>query len=264
MQPQTITPKQQTILHYLYLYRFLTSQQLQVLLGHSSKYRIGAWLKALREMQYIGWQYTASQYKDRSKPAVYFLVSGGIHHLGATSSYPRAELRLRYSDSRRNVSFIENCIFLAGRAVQLISLDHVSDDGRPIYYSVLPRAALADPAHPYHEVIEDAGVRPQLVIIKRVESHSTLYFLELFPPTTPRYAVRRKLKAYVQLLGDQDTLPEGMGSYGVLLVLPNRSELLAAQRAARSMVGDAHHALCLFTTVDQLERKGIDSDIWAA
>ncbi len=48
-----ITAKQQDILKLLYRYRFVDRIQIQALMRHKDKRRIGAWLKDLRDKDYI-------------------------------------------------------------------------------------------------------------------------------------------------------------------------------------------------------------------
>lgn len=262
MPPRPITPKQQAILHFLYLYRYLTRLQLQTLLGHKSKHRLSVWLKDLREKQYIGWIYSPGQFSDRSKPATYFLMSSGIHHLSNVGGYPLSELRLRYRDARRSTQFVTTHTLVADCAIRLLSLDRALKSDHSASYTVLTRAALATQLPMLHNIIEDAGLRPQLIVLKQHGAERTTYFFEMLAAAMPRRAIRCKLQEYVQCLNDTDSLLESPGLTGVLLVLSNRAGLLAAKRVARSMVGNDHHALLLFALAADVEQHGINAAIW--
>jgi hypothetical protein len=66
----TITTKQQEILKLLYRFRFVDRIQVQAFLHHKDKGRVSAWLKDLREKQYIGWIYS-TDFTEKAKPAIY-------------------------------------------------------------------------------------------------------------------------------------------------------------------------------------------------
>ena len=80
MQLPKTTTKQQDILKLLYRYRFVDRIQIQVLMGHKDKRRIGAWLKDLREKHYIEWIYS-TDFAEKTKPAIYYLGINGIRLL---------------------------------------------------------------------------------------------------------------------------------------------------------------------------------------
>ena len=66
----TLTTKQTEILKLLYTYRYLTRPQLQKLLNHKDKRRIISWLKDLRDNKFIDWKYNATDFIEKTKPAI--------------------------------------------------------------------------------------------------------------------------------------------------------------------------------------------------
>ena len=81
MKLPPITPKQQALIRLIYRHRFLERKQLQVFLGHKDKRRISAWLKELRERQFIDWIYDPENPNEKSTSAIYFLGINGIRLL---------------------------------------------------------------------------------------------------------------------------------------------------------------------------------------
>lgn len=113
MNSSKITSKQQAIIQLLYKHRFLDRTHIQALLHHKDKRRIFAWLKDLREKEYIEWIYDKNDFANKTKPAVYYLGLNGIRYLRTLNEYPSTELRKRYKESSRQQSFIGRCLTLA-------------------------------------------------------------------------------------------------------------------------------------------------------
>ncbi|MEK7152727.1 MAG: hypothetical protein AAB834_02165, partial [Patescibacteria group bacterium] len=97
----TITTKQQALIRLSYRYRFLSRKQIQILMHHSDKRRISAWLKDLREKQYIDWIYQPDDPIQSTKPAIYYQSLNGVRFLRQLGECPPEELRKRYTESSR-------------------------------------------------------------------------------------------------------------------------------------------------------------------
>jgi hypothetical protein len=81
-------------------------------MGHADKRRISAWLKDLRQKQYIDWIYDPTNPGDMSKPAIYFLAANGIRLLRQAGAYSEAEVRKHYKDGSRQPSYITSCLLV--------------------------------------------------------------------------------------------------------------------------------------------------------
>jgi hypothetical protein len=81
--------------------------------GHTDKRRISAWVKDLREKQYIEWIYDPNDFIAKSQPAIYYLGSNGIRHFKQFDSYPTTELRKRYREQQRSQTFIDSSLAIA-------------------------------------------------------------------------------------------------------------------------------------------------------
>jgi DNA-binding PadR family transcriptional regulator len=77
MTIQRITKQQQTILTYLYHYRFLNRTHIQNFLKHKTHNRINTWLKDLNEQGYVD-RYYSTTYGENTKPAIYSIGPNGV------------------------------------------------------------------------------------------------------------------------------------------------------------------------------------------
>jgi len=252
MKLQSITTKQEEILKLLYTYRYLDRIQIQKALNHKDKRRILAWLKDLREKQYIEWIYS-TDFVEKTKPAIYYLGINGIRYLNSLDEYPIEELRKRYKDSSRSRTFIDRSLAIGNCC---LALD--SDQ-----FSVLTEAEYIDPDHDYHFLAEHDILRPSLHIQKQTKDVTTNYLLEIFDASLPRYRMRRRLKAYVTYLDDQEW--EGDDPQPIiLLVCPNVTELIYAKRATKKLIEDTYEddLHMRFTTAELLQKHGITAKLW--
>ena len=80
MKLPKLTTKQQEIIHLLYRYRYLDRIQIQTLMRHKDKRRVLAWLKDLRDKDYVEWIYS-TDFIEKSKPAIYYLGINGVRYL---------------------------------------------------------------------------------------------------------------------------------------------------------------------------------------
>jgi hypothetical protein len=256
MKLSSITTKQEEILKLLYRYRYLDRIQIQKALGHKDKRRILAWLKDLREKQYIEWIYS-TDFVEKTKPAIYYLGIAGIRHLKSLDVYPIEEVRKRYKDNNRSRTFVDRSLAIADCALQLKAAGSS--------YGLITEADYINPDHNYHFLAEHDILRPSLYIQKRIKGVTTNYLLEVFDATLPRYRMRRRLKAYVTYLDDDEW--EGNDPQPIiLLVCPTITELIYAKRATKKLIEDTYAEdgeLCLrFTTIEMLKREGVTAKIW--
>ncbi|GAC1387349.1 MAG: hypothetical protein NVS1B7_1610 [Candidatus Saccharimonadales bacterium] len=256
MKPRTITTKQKTILELLYKYRYLDRIQIQKALKHKDKRRIQAWLKDLREKQYVEWIYS-TDFIEKTKPAIYYLGINGIRYLKALDQYPNEEIRKRYKDKNRSRTFVDRSLLIAACGLELAS---------SLNFRFITEADYIDPAHHHNFLAEEDIIRPSLVIQKHVNNVFTNYLLEVLDASLPRYRVRRRLKAYVTYL--DDALWPYDSELSVLIVLPYTTELIYAKRATKKLIADTYaepETLQIsFTTTDTLKRDGVLAKIWEA
>lgn len=253
-----ITTKQEEILKLLYTYRYLDRVQIQKVLNHKDKRRIQAWLKDLRENHYIEWKYS-TDFIEKTKPAIYYLGINGIRHLKSLDQYPIEEVRKRYKENKRSRTFIDRNLLIASCA---LSLKTVGSG-----YGCIVEAHYIDPHHDYHFLAEHDILRPSLYIQKQTKQKEVTanYLLEIFDATLPRYRLRRRLKAYVTYLDDEEwegNDPEPI----ILLVCPGVTEMIYAKRVTKKLIDDTYaeegELRMRFTTTETLKHEGVMAKIW--
>ena len=256
MKLPKLTTKQEQILQLLYKYRYLDRIQIQKALKHKDKRRVLAWLKDLREKQYIEWIYS-TDFIEKTKPAIYYLGINGIRYLKSLDKYPIEEIRKRYKEDNRSRTFIDRSLLIADCALTLKTVGSG--------YGCIVEADYIDPAHEYHFLAEHDILRPSLYIQKQTKQQevTTSYLLELFDATLPRYRMRRRLKAYVTYLEDGEW-EGGDPQPVILLVCPNITELIYAKRATKKLIEDSYEEdmHILFTTTEILKNESITAKIW--
>jgi hypothetical protein len=280
MKLPKLTTKQQEIIQLLYRYRYLDRIQIQSLLSHKDKRRVLAWLKDLRDKEYVEWIYS-TDFTEKSKPAIYYLGINGVRYLktvqwdndGETAPfYPLEELRKRYKDKERSRTFIDHCLLVADCCIGLDAVNTkgtIAKQASRVQYKYLTEADYIDPDSNYHFLAEHEKLRPDLCIVKKKGSVTTNYLLEVFDATLPQYRLRFRLKAYVDYLSSYEW--EGEEPYPlILLVFPNLNDLIYAKRRIKKLLLDEYyeveeipdHVHIHFTTTDKLKSQGISSGIW--
>ena len=256
MKLQSITTKQKEILKLIYQYRYLDRIQIQKALNHKDKRRILAWLKDLREKQYIEWIYS-TDFVEKTKPAIYYLGINGIRYLKSLDEYPIEEVRKRYKDNNRSRTFVDSSLVIADCG---LALNAVGSS-----YEFITEADYIDPDHDYYFLAEHDILRPSLFIQKHTKTGDNNYLLEIFDATLPRYRMRRRLKAYVTYLDDGEWEGDDPAPI-ILLVCPSVTELIYAKRATKKLVEDTDdeegELRLRFTTTEILKREGVTAKIW--
>ena len=276
-----ITKKQQEIVELLYRYRFLNRIQIQSFLGHADKRRIIAWLKDLREKDYVQWIYS-TEFTEKSKPAIYYVSINGVRYLKThqreddTALYPLEELRKRYKDNQRSRTFIDRSILVADCGIALKAANNRQEKDATtkvkVRYGYLTEADYIHPDHNYHFLAELEILRPHLYIQKQKGRITTSYWLEIFNATLPRYRLRSHLKAYVKYLddGEREQATGADNPPVILLALSNLYDLIYAKRSVRKLLLDTYYEAeaipknvhIRFTTAEQLKLNDITAEVW--
>lgn len=190
---QPITATQESILMCLYLFRFLSSNHIQALLGHKSKSRINEWLSELMAKGYVLGSY-AQTMGEINKPAVYKLGLQGIRFL-KTRSNIRGEVIARiYRDNLRSKDFVDRCLLVADMACA-VNAAYTSRH----HYRFETRAGLAHPECGTH-FLTDASVSPDLVITSTTAKYLRSYLVQVLSATMPAYKIRSTIYSYVDFI----------------------------------------------------------------
>lgn len=256
-----ITTKQQKILTLIYRYRFINRTHLQVLLRHKDKRRIISWLKDLREKQYVDWHYNATDFIAKSQLAIYYLSLNGIRYLRELGAYPAEELRKRYKEPTRTPAFIDRCLLIADCCIAL-----KAKSGGSLHYEwVLPADYLGFDSE--YDFLDE--LKPHLCFIKQNDEQTAGYLLEVFDPLMPRYAIRKRIKDYVEYVvsGDWQDETEYDEPPVILIACPTVADLIYAKRRAKKEIEDNdldedEATRIRFATIEKIRQLGATVRIW--
>jgi len=257
----TITTKQQEILKLIYRYRFLNRTHIQALLGHKDKRRIISWLKDLRDKQYVDWHYDATDFIAKSQPAIYYLALNGIRYLREAGGYPGEELRKRYKEPGRTQAFIDRCLLIADCCIAL-----GAKSSNELQYTWVLATDYINPDSEYAFLNE---LKPHLCFIKQNNRQTTSYLLEVLGPLMPRYAIKKRIKDYVEYLASSDWQDETEYDEPpiILVACPTVADLIYAKRRAKNEVEDSdlsedEAARLRFATIEKVKQLGVTAKIW--
>jgi Replication-relaxation len=246
-----ITPRQQDILTYLYLFRFLTRTQIQNLIGHKDKHRINAWLHDLMRKHYIEGTYSKTIWHI-NQPAVYNLGLLGIRYFKSLAESSPQVLSRIYRDNTRSEEFISRCLTTADIAIQLINAS-TPEHG----YDLATASDYADPTSSAH-FLADSPIAPDLLVISRTAQSKQPYFIEVMPATLPPYKLRSATLHYVNFC-DNGTWQEQTGEPfpPVIFVTTNTQQLFQTKRFAKSLLAQRNIS---DIRIDFITRRDLDSD----
>jgi hypothetical protein len=269
-----ITNKQQELIRLIYRHRFVQREQLQAFLHHSEKRRVSAWLKDLREKEYIEWIYEADDPVQSKTPAVYYLGLGGIRFLKTVGEYPMEELRKRYAEGSRKQTFIDRCLLLADCCIDMESTT-ARDDNRS--YSYVTEADYLDPDNHYSFLAESEYVRPDLCYEKQQDTGeddvTTDTLLQVIDATLPRYSLKKRLLGYIEFLGsgEWEECTDGRNLPVIALVCPTKADFIYAKRKTiqllKEQYGDGKNDIpetihIRFSYVTQIRKLGVTGKAW--
>ena len=191
MDTQTLTPKQLSILIYLYRFRFLTSTHIQHLLNDKTLRLTNYYLKILTSQNYINKHYTRSL-GQANQPAVYFLASGSIKALQDSQHLTAQSIKRIYREKTRSQQFITHAVFIA--EYYLFLLKESQKTKHTLHF--FTKTDLQ--AHPY--IIHPL---PDAYFARVDEKKETKrYFVEVIDEGTPRFAIRKRIEQYNDYIED--------------------------------------------------------------
>lgn len=252
---QPITKQQRAILEHIFTYRFLTIKHLQAFLRHTHKLRIQVWLNDLTAKDYIHQIYDQKSVKATGTPAVYYIAVDGVRYVRSLNRYSESELRKRYPDTARSVSYIDHCLLVASCCATL----QVSSDETKTYNWIAPTDyGLLDASAARADFLREQ--QPHLFFTKETGEETTSYIVEHFHDRLPNTQIRRRLRALIthELYRYEDDRPI------LLLICDSLASLIYVKRYVRTLVrnDDSEHPVVRVTTAEQVRAQGVTSPIW--
>jgi hypothetical protein len=245
----SITDKQKEIMDLVFRFRFVNRHQIQRLLNHKDPKRINAWLKDLVDKGFLGRIYS-HKLLENTKPAIYYLNNNGIVWVRYNKSeeYTGEDLGLDikyvkkfYQDKHASLTFINHCITLCEFYVQFKEYERKDNKNRKkpkleYYFETKSEMWITRQRELYGKDFNEVKPYiPDLYLEKfkdpegsRMES--TTFFIEVFDPKVPRYAIKYKIQQFVKLKEDEKEWKNrytGMdGRFPtILLIFPNQPKL---------------------------------------
>ncbi len=248
-----ITNKQKQILLLLYKFRFINTNQLQILLEHKNPNRTLSWIKDLIEKECIRRHYVRTSFASNTKPAIYFLAPKARLVLKKEKELDFSELEYIYKESTRTKKFIEHCLFLVDVYLYLSSQKENNEE-----ITFFTRVDL----HKYEyfpDPIPDAFIS---VINNGVVRH---YFLDLFDDFTPPFVYRKRVRTYFEYVEkpDWDENTNSTPFPKILFISPSESMKKHTYKYAKALLEKNYEdKISLFLTTKTRIEVGEKDDIW--
>jgi hypothetical protein len=248
-----ITKKQLEILHLLFQFRFLNRPQIQQFLKHNDRRATNDLLSDLTSKEYIGRIYTET-FPEKTKPAVYYLVKGGVKFLKSEGIDEKIVHKLYYED-KRSESFISQSLLLADIYLNLSK--------RKISEANFKMAIASDyPNHQFSELLGD--LLPSAYIEQESQEGAENYFLEILADV-PIERLRQRIKKYLSFYESNEW--EGATSEDfpvILMICPDLKTLIYVKRYLKRQLAemDAESFITQLTIIDKFNTLGLTGDIW--
>jgi len=203
-----ITNKQNQIIPLLYKFRFLTVSHFQILLNHKDPRRIKEWLKDLLDKKYIA----RLKLEDFiTQPYIYCLAQRAKYLLKDNDEYDHTILNRLYKEKNLTKNFIIHLLTIVD-----IYVFFLSQKEKATLLNFFTKHELSGYDYFPKEL-------PDAYIAKQDKKGTARYFLDLFDEYTPLWAIRKRIKVYMQYYEDS-TWQENTDNSAfpiILLVLPN-------------------------------------------
>lgn len=248
-----ITKKQQEILQLLFQFRFLNRPQIQQFLNHNDRRATNDLLSDLTNKEYIGRIYTET-FPEKTKPAVYYVVKGGVKFL-KSQGFDEKLLHKFYYEDKRSESFIGQSLLLADIYLDLSKRKAIEADFK--------MAIASD--YPSHELSELLGdLLPSAYIEQTSQESAEQYFLEILSGISIE-RLRQRIKKYLYFYESNEW--EGATSEDfpvMLLICPDLKTLIYLKRYLKRKLTemDAESFIAQLTTIDKFKAHSLTGDIW--
>lgn len=253
MTLQPITTKQLHILLLLYKFRFLTSNQFQIIFNHKSISLINEWLKDLVDKGYIVSSYSRKIRSENTKPATFHLASPARHILKKEKDIEMAALHLIYKEKKMGKKFIDHCLTLADIYLFFKRQQKGNEELKFFTKTTLTKFTyFTDPVPDAYIVIKDSqGTRR--------------YFLDLFDEYTPSFVYRKRIRQYLEYsrIGEWEANTNNSPLPQIYFVCPNETARKHVYYYGKSVIEKSFEEVTLFvTTKDTIKFAKENIDPW--
>ena len=184
MDKNKITKKQEEIIGLLYRFRFLNRSQIEKLLGHKKPHRINQWLKSLDDKKIVGKIYS-KKIGENTKPAIYYLKARSKSYLEDQLKKDDKLIKRIYGEAKRSLKFVNHCLLSADFYLEL-KKSHLTQE--IFFYTKIDLLN--------HDYLPDK--HPDAYVAIKDNKDIKRYFFEIIDEGMPRFALRAKIKQYLE------------------------------------------------------------------
>lgn len=181
-----ITDKQLDIIHYLYSFRFINTNQFQQLFKHKDKTTVKEWLKDLRDKGFITIvENEKDSFEKHTQPAIYCLAPKARWLLKRDENYDVAVLDKVYREKKKKPRFVNKLLSLVD---MYLFFQSQTEQGQELEFFTENELVRYDyfPDKP-----------PSAFISINSNGESERYFLDVFGQYTPAFELRNRVKLYL-------------------------------------------------------------------
>lgn len=278
-----ITGKQKEIVDFVYRFRFINRKQIQKILNHKDPKRINVWLKDLVEKGYLGRIYS-HKLLENTKPAIYYLSNNailwaryekGMEYGAEFEQLDFKYLKKFYEDKHASQTFINHCSDIFDFYIQLKEKEKKN---KKVEYQITTKTELwiTEKLHTYKEG-EFENIKeiiPDMYIEKfenpeEEDISSQTFFLQLFDPGVPRYALRYKIDQYIKFNQNDEWKHRFSGLDGkfpiLLLIFPNQQKATQIGKYIKKQLDSSYDLEAMtftLTTYKQAIEDWLSDNIW--
>lgn len=240
------TNKQKEILLLLYKFRFLNRIQIQTLLNHKHHKTINLWLKDLTEKDYVKRIYEKT-FHGMTIPAKYYISLQGIRFLKTQEDCNKKYLKKLYQENRRSKEFISTCLLIADI---YFSLQEKSKEDSTEFQFFTPSG------YTENSIAQELAASFAYIITSKKTKH--IYMCELFRENMPRYAIRGKIKRYIEFHQNEEL-------HGTLIfICPNNITSRFVKRFTRHFIdeeGGGENVTIYVTSYEEMKKGNIGEEV---
>ncbi len=241
-----LTNREKEIVELVYKFRFINRHQIQKLLNHKDARRINAWLKILTEYNFLGRIYS-QKLLENTKPAIYYLSGVGIRYIKEKNKLELKDVKKFYQDKNASQKFIDHCINVCEYYTNMRAYER-SIDNKYFFFTKTECYT--------NELL--AQLKPDLYMARTKDKETIRYFLDILDSHVPRFALRYRIKQYIEFY---DEWHEKEKFPYVLLVLPDQKKMKHLMKYTSKQYFD-EGLLFHFATIDNLLKEDIAKLTW--
>jgi len=187
-----MTNRKTEILYHLYTFRFLSRNQIQILLNHKHFNRVIVWLNEMTSSGLIRRYYNS---KKVTEPALYSLGLKGRRYLknNGNNSINAKVLDRVWREPKLSIEFREHCIFIADIYLSL-KKQCGSNNVTLHFYTKTQLKEMENLVFPHPDAY---------IAIEELDGQINRYFLDIFDAMPPRMFLRKRTKQYLEYFEEE-------------------------------------------------------------